>query len=98
MQALSVTSSYFLLDGDGWRISQNVELRHDHHSEMASGYLVTNFAAENVLMGNDYLYDLGEPEPVDPYRRRISTLAGKEKSQAKMLASFSALASRKHST
>jgi hypothetical protein len=45
---------------------------------MAPGYLVTNFGAENDRMGNDYLYDLGEPEPVDPYRRRLSTLAARK--------------------
>jgi hypothetical protein len=54
MQALSAASSYFLLDGDAWRIS-------------------TNFAAENVLMDNDYLYDLGGPSrwirTEDEYRR-----------------------------
>jgi aminocarboxymuconate-semialdehyde decarboxylase len=34
------------------------------HSTMALEYLVANFGAENVLLGSDYPYDMGDPEPV----------------------------------
>ena len=34
------------------------------HSSMALEYLVANFGAENVLLGSDYPYDMGDPEPV----------------------------------
>jgi len=34
------------------------------HSAMALEYLVANFGAENVLLGSDYPYDMGDPEPV----------------------------------
>jgi aminocarboxymuconate-semialdehyde decarboxylase len=34
------------------------------HSSMALQYLVANFGAEHVLLGSDYPYDMGDPEPV----------------------------------
>ena len=34
------------------------------HSSMAMEYLVANFGAEKVLLGSDYPYDMGDPEPV----------------------------------
>jgi aminocarboxymuconate-semialdehyde decarboxylase len=39
------------------------------HSQMALEYLVGNFGAEHVLMGSDYPYDMGDPEPVETVRR-----------------------------
>jgi len=34
------------------------------HSSMALEYLLTNFGADRVLLGSDYPYDMGDPEPV----------------------------------
>ena len=34
------------------------------HSSMALEYLITNFGADHVLLGSDYPYDMGDPEPV----------------------------------
>ena len=34
------------------------------HSAMALEYLVANFGAEHVLLGSDYPYDMGDPQPV----------------------------------
>ncbi len=34
------------------------------HSSMALEYLITNFGADRVLLGSDYPYDMGDPEPV----------------------------------
>jgi aminocarboxymuconate-semialdehyde decarboxylase len=31
---------------------------------MALKYLITNFGADHVLLGSDYPYDMGDPEPV----------------------------------
>ncbi|HLN87627.1 MAG TPA: amidohydrolase family protein, partial [Candidatus Limnocylindrales bacterium] len=39
------------------------------HSAMALEYLVTNFGADKVLLGSDYPYDMGDPEPVQSLRR-----------------------------
>ena len=48
---------------------------------MALEYLVANFGAEHVLLGSDYPYDMGDPEPVaslraagidDAHRTRIA--------------------------
>jgi aminocarboxymuconate-semialdehyde decarboxylase len=39
------------------------------HSSMALEYLVANFGAENVLLGSDYPYDMGDPEPVESLRK-----------------------------
>lgn len=39
------------------------------HSQMALEYLVANFSAERVLLGSDYPYDMGDPEPVETVRR-----------------------------
>jgi len=36
---------------------------------MALEYLVANFGAERVLLGSDYPYDMGDPEPVQSLRR-----------------------------
>jgi len=38
------------------------------HSQMAVEYLVQNFGAEHVLLGSDYPYDMGDPEPVKSLR------------------------------
>jgi aminocarboxymuconate-semialdehyde decarboxylase len=38
------------------------------HSRMALEYLVANFGAEHVLLGSDYPYDMGDPEPVASLR------------------------------
>ena len=34
------------------------------HSRMALEYLIGNFGAERVLLGSDYPYDMGDPEPL----------------------------------
>jgi aminocarboxymuconate-semialdehyde decarboxylase len=34
------------------------------HSSMALEYLITNFGADRALLGSDYPYDMGDPEPV----------------------------------
>jgi len=39
------------------------------HSSMALEYLVANFGADKVLLGSDYPYDMGDPEPVESLRR-----------------------------
>jgi len=38
------------------------------HSAMALEYLVANFGADHVLLGSDYPYDMGDPEPVETLR------------------------------
>jgi aminocarboxymuconate-semialdehyde decarboxylase len=38
------------------------------HSQMALEYLIENFGAEHVLLGSDYPYDMGDPEPVASLR------------------------------
>lgn len=38
------------------------------HNPMAVEYLVQNFGAEHVLLGSDYPYDMGDPEPVSSLR------------------------------
>jgi aminocarboxymuconate-semialdehyde decarboxylase len=38
------------------------------HSQMALEYLIQNFGAEHVLLGSDYPYDMGDPEPVQSLR------------------------------
>ena len=38
------------------------------HSQMAVEYLIGNFGAERVLLGSDYPYDMGDPEPVESLR------------------------------
>jgi aminocarboxymuconate-semialdehyde decarboxylase len=35
------------------------------HSAMALEYLVAHFGAEKVLLGSDYPYDMGDPQPVE---------------------------------
>jgi len=32
---------------------------------MAVEYMVQNFGADHVLLGSDYPYDMGDPEPVE---------------------------------
>ena len=34
------------------------------HSSMALEYLIANFGADRVLLGSDYPYEMGDPEPV----------------------------------
>lgn len=34
------------------------------HSTMALEYLIANFGADHVVLGSDYPYDMGDPEPV----------------------------------
>ena len=34
------------------------------HSQMALEYLIANFGADRVLLGSDYPYDMGDPDPV----------------------------------
>lgn len=34
------------------------------HSSTALAYLIANFGADHVLLGSDYPYDMGDPEPV----------------------------------
>lgn len=38
------------------------------HSPMALEYLVRNFGANHVLLGSDYPYDMGDPEPLSSLR------------------------------
>lgn len=38
------------------------------HSRMALQYLIENFGAEHVLLGSDYPYDMGDPEPLASLR------------------------------
>ena len=38
------------------------------HSRMALEYLIENFGPEHVLLGSDYPYDMGDPEPVASLR------------------------------
>ena len=38
------------------------------HSTMALEYLVANFGADHVLLGSDYPYDMGDPQPVESLR------------------------------
>jgi len=38
------------------------------HSTMALEYLVANFGADRVLLGSDYPYDMGDPEPLETLR------------------------------
>ena len=38
------------------------------HSRMALAYLIANFGAEHVLLGSDYPYDMGDPNPVASLR------------------------------
>jgi aminocarboxymuconate-semialdehyde decarboxylase len=38
------------------------------HSRMALEYLIENFGAGHVLLGSDYPYDMGDPEPIASLR------------------------------
>jgi len=38
------------------------------HSTMALEYLIANFGADHVVLGSDYPYDMGDPEPVASLR------------------------------
>lgn len=38
------------------------------HSPIALEYLVRSFGADHVLLGSDYPYDMGDPEPVGSLR------------------------------
>ena len=79
MQALSAASSYFFT---GWRplanIS-NVEVRYNHPCGTALGFM-TNFGAEHIVMGKIIAMIWVILRRWNRYRRRISTLAAKEKS------------------
>ncbi|MBM4296256.1 MAG: hypothetical protein FJ143_00780 [Deltaproteobacteria bacterium] len=52
------------------------------HSAMALEYLVANFGADKVLLGSDYPYDMGDPQPVQSLRqakiadREVELVAG----------------------
>jgi aminocarboxymuconate-semialdehyde decarboxylase len=52
------------------------------HSAMALEYLVANFGAAKVLLGSDYPYDMGDPQPVESLRqakiadREVELVAG----------------------
>jgi aminocarboxymuconate-semialdehyde decarboxylase len=66
---------YRIQDASAARISQPpseyVKLLHFDtitHSRMALEYLIENFGAEHVLLGSDYPYDMGDPEPVASLR------------------------------
>jgi aminocarboxymuconate-semialdehyde decarboxylase len=48
------------------------------HSAMALEYLVANFGAENILLGSDYPYDMGDPEPVESLRQSKIAAAERE--------------------
>ena len=48
------------------------------HSAMALEYLVANFGADHVLLGSDYPYDMGDPEPVASLRAARLDGASKE--------------------
>jgi aminocarboxymuconate-semialdehyde decarboxylase len=48
------------------------------HSAMALEYLVANFGAEKVLLGSDYPYDMGDPEPVESLRQSKIAAAERE--------------------
>jgi len=39
------------------------------HSTMALEYLIAHFGAEKVLLGSDYPYDMGDPQPLESLRR-----------------------------
>lgn len=49
------------------------------HSQMALEYLVANFAAEHVLLGSDYPYDMGDPEPVESLQKTNISTKDKER-------------------
>jgi aminocarboxymuconate-semialdehyde decarboxylase len=49
------------------------------HSQMALEYLITNFGADHVLMGGDYPYEMGEPQPVESVHKTKISQADKEK-------------------
>jgi aminocarboxymuconate-semialdehyde decarboxylase len=48
------------------------------HSAMALEYLVANFGADKVLLGSDYPYDMGDPQPVDSLQRAEIAAADRE--------------------
>ena len=48
------------------------------HSTMALEYLVANFGADHVVLGSDYPYDMGDPEPVASLRAARINGAGLE--------------------
>ena len=46
------------------------------HSAMALEYLVANFGADKVLLGSDYPYDMGDPQPVESlHQTKIASAA-----------------------
>jgi aminocarboxymuconate-semialdehyde decarboxylase len=46
---------------------------------MALQYLITNFGADHVLLGSDYPYDMGDPEPVESLR--AAKITGAQRNQ-----------------
>jgi aminocarboxymuconate-semialdehyde decarboxylase len=48
------------------------------HSSTALEYLVVNFGAEKVLLGSDYPYEMGDPEPVESLRKAAIPAAQRE--------------------
>ena len=48
------------------------------HSRMALEYLIANFGADHVLLGSDYPYDMGDPEPVESLRQLPISTAQQE--------------------
>ena len=75
-----------ILDPTSRRISQPpseyVKLLHFDtitHSSMALQYLITNFGADHVLLGSDYPYDMGDPEPVESLR--AAKITGAQRNQ-----------------
>jgi aminocarboxymuconate-semialdehyde decarboxylase len=49
------------------------------HSQMALEYLVQNFGAEHVLLGSDYPFEMGDPEPWSTVNSLKIGTKGKEK-------------------
>ena len=53
------------------------------HSAMGLEYLVANFGADHVVLGSDYPYDMGDPEPVTSLRAaRIDSVGMEQISSA----------------
>ena len=49
------------------------------HSQMALEYLITNFGADHVLMGGDYPYEMGDPQPFESVDKTNVSQADKQK-------------------
>ena len=46
---------------------------------MALEYLITNFGADHVLMGGDYPYEMGDPQPFESVNKTNISQADKQK-------------------